>query len=64
MYICTYTLGTEEHKFIVHNQLLQDAKEIHGFAGNVIVDEEFAAYAEEVVNTNQVVYPPSHYYEA
>jgi len=49
---------------VVHNQLLQDAKEMYGFAGNVIVDEEFAAYAEEVVNTNQIVYPPSNYYEA
>jgi len=65
-YIYTYTLGAEDHKFMVHNQLLQDAKEMYGFAGNVIVDEEFAAYAEEVVNTNQIVtvYPPSNYYEA
>jgi len=63
-YIYTYTLGAEDHKFRVHNQLLQDAKELYGFAGNVIVDEEFAAYAEEVVNTNQIVYLPSNYYEA
>jgi len=37
---------------------------MYRFAGNVIVDEELAAYAEEVVNTNQIVYPPSNYYEA
>lgn len=56
-----YILGAEDYEFVVHNQLLRDAKKCMDLQAMSLLSKNLQPMLKRW--SNQMVYPPSNYYE-
>ena len=50
--------GAEDYKCYLQNELLSDAKNLYGYTGSLLVNEEFKNFSDAVFTHFRLQYPP------